>query len=217
MASAISLFCLNILEDGAFIQQHEEVLMKTILFAVASIFVVTVSATPSLARPYYQERASSNFSSGFQSLSHHAYQGRAYRGAEYGARHHRQYASYAHSMRHYRQHAGYTRSTRHHRQQANSTRSTRSTHNATGGRPARWCGWWMRKQKGGRPDLNLARNWRHWGRPTGPRVGAVVVWAHHVGMITGRTDGGEWIVKSGNDGGVVRERPRSVAGAVFRI
>ena len=96
-------------------------------------------------------------------------------------------------------------------------RSTRSTHNATGGRPARWCGWWMRTQKGGGPELNLASNWRHWGRPTGPRVGAVVVWAHHVGMITGRTDGGEWIVKSGNDGGAVRERPRSVAGAVFRI
>jgi hypothetical protein len=94
---------------GAFIQQHEEVLMKAILFAVASIFVVTVSATPSLARPYYQDRAASNFSSGFQSLSHHAHQGRAYRGAEYGARHHRQYASYAHSMRHHRQHAGYTR------------------------------------------------------------------------------------------------------------
>ena len=49
------------------------------------------------------------------------------------------------------------------------------------------------------------------------RVGAVVVWNHHVGMITGRTAGGQWIVKSGNDGGRVRERPRSVAGAVFRI
>jgi hypothetical protein len=45
----------------------------------------------------------------------------------------------------------------------------------------------------------------------------VVVWSHHVGMITGRTAGGQWIVKSGNDGGRVRERPRSVAGAVFRV
>jgi hypothetical protein len=178
--------------------------MKAILFAVASIFVVTVSATPSLARPYYQDRAGSNFSSGFQSLSHHAYQGRAYRRADYGARHHRQYASYARGARHYRQHAGYTH-------------SARSTHNAAGGRPARWCGWWMRTQKGGGPELNLASNWRYWGHATGPRVGAVVVWAHHVGMITGRTAGGEWIVKSGNDGGAVRERPRSVAGAVFRI
>ncbi len=86
-----------------------------------------------------------------------------------------------------------------------------------GARPSRWCGWWMRTQKGGGPELNLARNWAHWGRPSGPQVGAVVVWSHHVGMITGRSAGGEWIVKSGNDGGRVRERPRSVAGAVFRV
>jgi hypothetical protein len=86
-----------------------------------------------------------------------------------------------------------------------------------GARPSRWCGWWMRTQKGGGPELNLAHNWTHWGRPSGPQVGAVVVWSHHVGMITGRTASGEWIVKSGNDGGRVRERPRSVAGAVFRV
>ncbi len=86
-----------------------------------------------------------------------------------------------------------------------------------GGRPSRWCGWWMRTQKGGGPELNLAHNWTHWGRPSGPKVGAVVVWPHHVGMITGRAAGGEWIVKSGNDGGRVRERPRSVTGAVFRV
>ena len=46
---------------------------------------------------------------------------------------------------------------------------------------------------------------------------AHLVWPHHVGLITGQTAGGEWIVRSGNDGGRVRERPRSVAGAVFRI
>jgi hypothetical protein len=86
-----------------------------------------------------------------------------------------------------------------------------------GPRPARWCGWWMRTQKGGGPELNLARNWAQWGRPSGPQVGAVVVWSHHVGMITGRSASGQWIVKSGNDGGQVRERPRSVAGAVFRV
>jgi hypothetical protein len=91
-------------------------------------------------------------------------------------------------------------------------------HYGAGPRPSRWCGWWMRTQLGGGPQYNLARNWAHWGRPAnGPRVGAVVVWAHHVGMITGRTANGQWIVKSGNDGGRVRERPRSVAGAVFRV
>jgi hypothetical protein len=40
-----------------------------------------------------------------------------------------------------------------------------------------------------------------------------VVWRHHVGIITGRS-GGQWIVKSGNDGHTVRERPRSVSGAI---
>ncbi|MGA9540906.1 MAG: hypothetical protein WBQ77_07640, partial [Methyloceanibacter sp.] len=79
------------------------------------------------------------------------------------------------------------------------------------------CGWYMRTQLGGGPEYNLARNWAKRGRPlNGPRVGAVVVWPHHVGMITGRTKEGHWIVRSGNDGGRVRERPRSVAGAVFR-
>ncbi len=89
-------------------------------------------------------------------------------------------------------------------------------HNA-GPRPSRWCGWWMRTQFGGGPEYNLARNWAKRGRAlNGPRVGAVVVWSHHVGYITGRTKDGQWIVKSGNDGGQVRERPRSVKGAVFR-
>jgi hypothetical protein len=94
---------------------------------------------------------------------------------------------------------------------------SRHVHASSHGRPARWCGWWMRTQKGGGPEMNLASNWRHWGRASGPQVGAVVVWSHHVGMITGRTADGGWIVRSGNDGGRVRERPRSVAGAVFRI
>jgi hypothetical protein len=74
----------------------------------------------------------------------------------------------------------------------------------------------MRTQLGGGPEYNLAANWRHYGRSSGPRVGAVVVWPHHVGMITGRSASGQWIVKSGNDGNAVRERPMSVAGAVFR-
>lgn len=86
-----------------------------------------------------------------------------------------------------------------------------------GPRPAKWCGWWMRTQLGGGPEFNVAWNWRKWGRPTHPQVGAVVVWRHHVGIITGRAPNGQWIVKSGNDGGKVRERPRSVAGAIFRI
>lgn len=88
---------------------------------------------------------------------------------------------------------------------------------SVGPRPGAWCGWWMRTQLGGGPEYNLAWNWRKYGSATGPQVGAVVVWRHHVGMITGQTSDGRWIVKSGNDGGRVRERARSVSGAIFRI
>lgn len=101
---------------------------------------------------------------------------------------------------------------------AKTVKPARVSRHNVGPRPARWCGWWMRTQLGGGPEYNLARNWAKRGRPArGPRVGAVVVWSHHVGIITGRTKDGHWIVKSGNDGGRVRERPRSVKGAVFRI
>lgn len=96
-------------------------------------------------------------------------------------------------------------------------RSRSSSRHSVGGRPRQWCGWWMRTQKGGGPELNLAWNWSRWGSPSSAQVGAVVVWRHHVGMITGRSSNGRWIVKSGNDGGQVRERARSVSGAVFRV
>jgi len=77
-------------------------------------------------------------------------------------------------------------------------------------RPRAWCGWWMRKHLGvANPAGNLARWWAGFGRPAhGPHAGAIV------GIITGRTPDGRWIVKSGNDGHRVRERPRSVAGAI---
>lgn len=81
-------------------------------------------------------------------------------------------------------------------------------------RPGPWCGWWMRTQFGGGPELNLARNWTGVGHASEPRPGAIVVWSHHVGVITGRASTGQWIVKSGNDGGRVRERPRSISGAI---
>lgn len=86
-----------------------------------------------------------------------------------------------------------------------------------GARPRAWCGWWMRTQRGGGAHLNVAWNWSKWGRASGPQVGAVVVWRHHVGEIVGRAPNGQWLVRSGNDGGAVRTRARSVAGAVFRV
>lgn len=83
-------------------------------------------------------------------------------------------------------------------------------------KPRAWCGWWMRRHLGvANPAANLSRWWASYGRRAhGPHVGAIVVWRHHVGRITGRTADGRWIVKSGNDGHRVRERPRSVAGAI---
>jgi hypothetical protein len=83
-------------------------------------------------------------------------------------------------------------------------------------KPPAWCGWFMRHEFGvANPAANVARWWAGYGRPAhGPHVGAIVVWRHHVGRITGRTADGRWIVKSGNDGHRVRERPRSVAGAI---
>ncbi len=90
-------------------------------------------------------------------------------------------------------------------------------HHGAGARPRAWCGWWMRTQRGGGAHLNLAWNWSKWGRPASPQVGAVVVWRHHVGEIVGRAANGQWLVRSGNDGGAVRTRARSISGAVVRM
>jgi hypothetical protein len=86
----------------------------------------------------------------------------------------------------------------------------------SGGRPAAWCGWYMRSVVGADPgpEYNLARSWAHYGSNAGgPSVGAIVVWRHHVGKIVGQ-ENGQWIVESGNDGHAVRTRPRSLAGAI---
>lgn len=82
--------------------------------------------------------------------------------------------------------------------------------------PARkWCGCWLANYFGMRDRaLWLARKWASIGRPAGgPGQGVVVVWPHHVGVITGKSETG-WIVKSGNDGNAVRERERSLKGVI---
>lgn len=85
-------------------------------------------------------------------------------------------------------------------------------------RPAKWCGWYMRQVVGiSDTRYNLARTWYKYGRPTSPRVGAVVVWPHHVGIIVGKTHKGQWLVKSGNDGGKVKTRVWNLRNAKFRI
>lgn len=81
-------------------------------------------------------------------------------------------------------------------------------------RPGAWCMWWLRRHlgiaKSAFPNggYNIARNGRYIGSPaSGPAVGVMVVWNHHVGVITGGSPG-HWVVLSGNDGHAVRERER---------
>lgn len=88
-----------------------------------------------------------------------------------------------------------------------------------GPRPGRWCGWWMQLHTGitsamTHLNLNAAREWQRVGEATVAAIGAIVVWPHHVGQITGVASDGRWIVKSGNDGHAVRERARSLRGAI---
>ena len=100
---------------------------------------------------------------------------------------------------------------------SNYSSGSSESYSGVGPRPSKWCGWWMRTQRGGGPAYNVAWNWRNYGSAASPQVGAVVVWRHHVGQIVGQTSDGRWLVQSGNDGGAVRTRPRSISGAVIRM
>ncbi|WP_245265910.1 hypothetical protein [Bradyrhizobium japonicum] len=79
-----------------------------------------------------------------------------------------------------------------------------------------WCGCWLRLQKGiSDTRLNLARAWATVGRNAGgPAVGVIAVWRHHVGEIVGVPAPGIIILRSGNDSGRVRVRPRSTRGVI---
>lgn len=93
-----------------------------------------------------------------------------------------------------------------------------------GARPYAWCGWWLQTYTGVTSaathlNLNRAIEWAQVGRATTPSIGAIVVWRHHVGKITGVAANGRYLVMSGNSGGrrgarTVTERPRSLRGAV---
>jgi hypothetical protein len=99
--------------------------------------------------------------------------------------------------------------------EANAYPQHSSYRSGLGPRPAAWCGWEMRQlvSSDPGPQYNLARNWAHWGRSGPAGIGAIVVWAHHVGRIVGQ-ELGMWVIESGNDGHRVRTRPRSIAGAI---
>ena len=93
-----------------------------------------------------------------------------------------------------------------------------------GPRPRAWCGWWIQTGTGitsaiSHLNLNMAIEWARVGHATTPHVGAIVVWRHHVGKITGVASNGRFLVMSGNSGGhrghrTVTEHPRSLSGAV---
>lgn len=75
----------------------------------------------------------------------------------------------------------------------------------------RWCGCWLQKHLGIKSNLNLniAFQWLKIGRPSGPKVGAIVVFKHsHVGKVTQILGHGKIRVMSGNDGSTVRDRVR---------
>jgi hypothetical protein len=138
---------------------------------------------------------------------------------------HRNYHHVHHGYRHTRHRNHYRHAYRHHYRNAYRPDVSRDFPGARtqiagghqlGGRPAAWCGWYMRSQVGSDPgpSYNLARSWAHYGSNAGgPHVGAIVVWRHHVGKIVGQQNG-QWIIQSGNDGHAVRTRPRSLAGAI---
>jgi len=176
----------------------------TITMAVAAACVFAQSAE---ARGYHQQRyAYRNVAHQYYAhhYEHHHYARRSVRARRYAAEPGTGYAAEA-SYQGWasQQPSGYT------------PRRVAYRGGGYGGRPARWCGWEMRHLVGADPgpQYNLARNWAHWGRSGAPGVGAVVVWAHHVGKIVGQANG-QWVIQSGNDGHAVRTRPRSIAGAI---
>lgn len=83
-----------------------------------------------------------------------------------------------------------------------------------GRKPAKWCGWYMRRiLHYGNSSYNMARQWASYGHAArGPRIGAVIVWRHHVGIIVGRSRG-RWIIHQGNH----RNRVATVATSQRRV
>lgn len=183
--------------------------MRKNVFAIAAALLVCAGATSADARPSRDD----SWNPFIQHSSSVGDQDRVSR-----PRAKRQHASSRQRGQKVRYAARHREARREARRYARSESYSSSSYSGgAGARPRAWCGWWMRTQRGGGPHLNVAWNWSKWGSASGPQVGAVVVWRHHVGEIVGRAPNGQWLVRSGNDGGAVRTRARSVAGAVFRM
>jgi hypothetical protein len=174
--------------------------LTTLTMAVAAACAFAQSAQ---ARAYHHRAA-------YHHGEHHYARGHAYR--HYARRHGHAWRYAAEPGSRYAGEAAYQGAAQ---QPGRSALRRTAYRGGYGGRPRAWCGWEMRHLVGADPgpQYNLARNWAHWGRSGAPGVGAVVVWAHHVGKIVGQ-ENGQWIIQSGNDGHAVRTRPRSIAGAI---
>jgi hypothetical protein len=74
------------------------------------------------------------------------------------------------------------------------------------GRRGPWCGFAMNAfaREAGMPTIGSGRaiDWRTYGRPSGARAGAIAVFRHHVGIVTGII-GNKLQIISGNHGGRV--------------
>lgn len=84
-------------------------------------------------------------------------------------------------------------------------------------RPAKWCGFWMRKQVWNDPGpaFNRAILWARWGTPArGPAPGVIGVQRHHVFKVVQVIDRRTVLAISGNDRNAVRTRPRSIKGVI---
>lgn len=90
--------------------------------------------------------------------------------------------------------------------------------------PVDWCGCWLAThlkiadQKLWR-ELWVARNWATFGTAAdGPAPGVIAVYGRgtggHVGIVMAVKRAGFVVLRSGNDGGVVRERERSTEGVI---
>jgi len=88
--------------------------------------------------------------------------------------------------------------------------------NHSDGRPAAWCGWWMRRHLGiADRSFNLARNWARFGSAAGgPAPGVIGVQSHHVFKVLAVVGPGRVLAISGNDGHAVRARVRSTRGVI---
>jgi len=182
-----------------------------VLALLSALLVLPAFISTAEARPAKRQHHAHAYSKSYKAKSHRKVHRRA-------ARHEGRRVRKASSRRHRVARSAYNSSYRSSLGYSGATASySSSRRTGVGGRPSKWCGWWMRTQRGGGAEMNIAWNWRNYGSAAAPQVGAVVVWRHHVGQIVGRSENGQWLVQSGNDGGAVRTRARSLAGAIVRM